>query len=73
MDDAEDLYALLQVHAKASPEVIKKAYHALMQKNHPDRGGDVKLAQKLNHAYEVLNDPARRQRYDLLRGLPIPV
>ncbi|PIQ26090.1 hypothetical protein COW36_02185 [bacterium (Candidatus Blackallbacteria) CG17_big_fil_post_rev_8_21_14_2_50_48_46] len=68
MDDAEDLYALLQVHAKASPEVIKKAYYTLMQKNHPDRGGDLQLAQRINHAYDILNDPERRKRYDLWRA-----
>jgi curved DNA-binding protein CbpA len=65
MDDAEDLYALLQVHAKASPEVIKKAYHTLMQKNHPDRGGDLKLAQRINRAYDILIDSNNRKRYDL--------
>lgn len=68
MDEAEDLYALLQVHVKASPEVIKKAYHALMQKNHPDRGGDLQLAQRINQAYEILMDPERRRRYDLWRA-----
>lgn len=68
MDDAEDLYALLQVHAKASPEVIKKAYYTLMQKNHPDRGGDLQLAQRINHAYDILIDPERRRRYDLWRA-----
>lgn len=67
MDDAEDLYALLQVHAKASPEVIKKAYHTLMQKNHPDRGGNLQLAQRINHAYDILIDGDKRKRYDLWR------
>lgn len=62
--DGDDLYALLEVHPKASPEVIKKAYHTLMQKNHPDRGGDVQVAQRINQAYDVLIDRDARQRYD---------
>jgi len=64
LEDGEDLYALLQVHPKASREVIKKAYHALMQKNHPDRGGDLTLAKQLNLAYDILIDDAKRQHYD---------
>lgn len=64
MTSEADLYALLQVHPKASPEVIKKAYHALMQKNHPDRGGDLALAKQLNMAYDILIDDHKRQRYD---------
>lgn len=63
-DDGQDLYALLQVHSKASSEVIKKAYYILMQKNHPDRGGDLKLAQQINIAYDILIDEKKRQRYD---------
>ena len=47
MDTQEDLYALLQVHPKATSDVIKKAYRALMLKNHPDKGGDEQLAQRL--------------------------
>ena len=63
-EDGEDLYALLEVHPKASPEVIKKAYHALMQKNHPDRGGDLLMAKRINQAYDILIDEQKRLRYD---------
>ncbi len=63
-DNSEDYYALLQVHPRASFEVIKKAYHILMQKNHPDRGGDLRLAQHINRAYDVLIDAQKRQHYD---------
>lgn len=66
-DDGQDLYALLQVHPKASPEVIKKAYYTLMQKNHPDRGGDLQLAKQINQAYDILIDTAKRERYDQQR------
>lgn len=63
-EDGEDLYAILEVHPKASPEVIKKAYHTLMQKNHPDRGGDLALAKRINQAYDILIDDGKRARYD---------
>lgn len=63
-DDGQDLYAILQVHAKASSEVIKKAYYTLMQKNHPDRGGDLRLAKQINIAYDILIDDNKRLRYD---------
>jgi len=63
-DDGQDLYAVLQVHSKASSEVIKKAYYILMQKNHPDRGGDIRLAKQINMAYDILIDEKKRQRYD---------
>lgn len=66
-DDGDDYYAILQVHPKASAEVIKKAYHTLMQKNHPDRGGDLQVAQRINQAYDTLIDSRKRSKYDQLR------
>lgn len=62
--DAVDLYALLQVHPTATAEVIKKAYHVLMQKHHPDRGGDLQQAQRINQAYDILIDTQKRAYYD---------
>ena len=62
--DAVDLYALLQVHPTATVEVIKKAYHVLMQKHHPDRGGDLQQAQRINLAYDILIDTRKRADYD---------
>ena len=64
MTQSEDLYAVLQVHPTASAEVIKKAYHLLMQQNHPDRGGDLQAAQRINQAYDVLINTQKRARYD---------
>jgi hypothetical protein len=61
-------YEILEVHAKASPEVIKAAYKSLMQHYHPDRNpGDAQAAQRatlIRQAYEVLSDPERRTAYD---------
>jgi len=62
-----DYYATLQVDPGADPEVIEVAYRRLARKWHPDTNADPQAGarmQELNEAYEVLGDPARRQRYD---------
>ncbi len=61
-----DYYELLQVHPRASPEMIKKAYRTLMGEMgaHPDLGGDEERAKLLNEAYAVLGDPDLRRAYD---------
>lgn len=63
-----DYYEVLQVHPKADPEVIEKAYKTLIAKHHPDKGGDTKFCQLLNAAHEVLCDPGRRAAYDARRA-----
>lgn len=67
--DMTDYYELLQVHPKASPEIIKKAYRTLLleMNNHPDHGGTTKRASDLNEAYATLSDPDRRRDYDRSR------
>ncbi len=58
-------YEIIQVSPDASAEVVAAAYKARMKKNHPDVGGDPEEATRLNEAYEVISDPARRAQYDL--------
>ncbi len=65
----KDYYEILQVHPKASLEVIKKAYITLAKKYHPDTTElDTAKAQQmmkdLNEAYAVLSDVSRRADYD---------
>lgn len=38
------------------PAGLKSAYRKLMMQHHPDRGGDVAVAQELSSAYDVLKD-----------------
>jgi len=67
-------YDRLQVHPRASQEVIKAAYRALMMEIHPDHNKSKRAdskAQNLNEAYEVLSDVDKRKRYD--RELESPV
>lgn len=59
-----DYYSILGVPKTASQEEIKKAYRKLAMKHHPDRGGDSEMSARINEAYNVLGDPAKRQQYD---------
>lgn len=72
-----DYYEILQVHPRAAPEMVKKAYRTLMGEMgaHPDLGGDEDRAKLINEAYTVLGDPAVRRAYDQARvaqGFPGP-
>jgi hypothetical protein len=67
MRTSNSLYTLLQVLPTADPAVIEAAYKALMKKHHPDlHGGEdaERRAAEINHAFNVLRDPERREAYD---------
>ena len=63
-----DYYEILGVSKSADEREVKKAYRKLAMKYHPDRNeGDAEAEVKFKEAaeaYEVLSDPAKRQRYD---------
>lgn len=71
-----DYYEILEVHHKASQEVIEKAYKTLATKYHPDKQprdrrswAETKMKQ-INEAYFHLRDPQKRREYDGKRGYP---
>lgn len=59
-----DYYEVLGLNKDASDDEIKKAFRRIAIEHHPDRGGDETKFKEANEAYEVLKDPAKRQRYD---------
>ena len=63
-----DLYDVLGVDRKASPEEIKKAYRKLARRYHPDRNpGDTSSEERfkqISAAYDVLGDAEKRKQYD---------
>ena len=72
-----DFYQILQVAPDASREEIRAAYLRLVQESHPDRRvADQQTAdaaaesqfKRIQEAYEVLHDSARRAEYDRTRA-----
>lgn len=64
-----DYYAILGLTRTASAQDIKKAYHQLALKYHPDKNTDnrefaEKKFKEVSEAYDVLSDPKKKDVYD---------
>lgn len=69
----EDYYEILGVPKDASERQIKKAFHKLAMKYHPDKNKSPDAEAKFREiaeAYETLSDAKRRQEYDQMRSSP---
>ncbi|GAB6841770.1 DnaJ-class molecular chaperone [Methylorubrum rhodinum] len=65
---SDDPYAILGVERDASPEQIRKTYRKLARKLHPDLNpGNTEAEEQfknVSRAYDLLNDPEKRARFD---------
>ncbi len=63
-----DYYDILGVSKSATGDELKKAYRKMALKYHPDKNPDDKESEEkfkeAAEAYEVLNDPQKKSRYD---------
>jgi len=65
----QDYYSTLGVERTASQEEIRKAYRKLARKYHPDINKEPDAEEnfkRVTEAYEVLEDPEKRKKYDTL-------
>jgi curved DNA-binding protein CbpA len=63
-----DYYEVLQISPNAEPETVHRVYRLLAQRFHPDNqdtGSEARF-RELTEAYEVLSDPERRAKYDVV-------
>lgn len=63
----KDFYKVLDVSPDSNEDEIKKAYRKLALKFHPDKNSDAEAEDRFKEiaeAYEILNDPKKRNIYD---------
>lgn len=62
---SKDYYKTLGIDKGASKDEVKKAFHKLAMKHHPDKnGGDDTKFKEINEAYQTLSDDTKRAQYD---------
>ncbi len=65
MSAKRDYYELLGVQKNSTKEDIKKAFHKLAHKFHPDKKeGDADKFKEVSEAYSILSDDKKRAEYD---------
>lgn len=68
-----DPYSVLHIRRDAGRAEVARAYRTLAKRHHPDLpGGGAEAMVKLNWAWHVLSDPARRAAWDAAHGGPLP-
>jgi len=62
---AKNYYDILGVDKKANKDEVKKAFHKLAHRYHPDKKeGDATKFKEISEAYSILSDDKKRAEYD---------
>ena len=60
----KNLYEELGLKNNATKSEIKSSYRALVKQHHPDAGGKKERFLAIQNAWETLNDPIKKEKYD---------
>ena len=60
----KNLYDELGVKRNATRSEIKSSYRSLVKQHHPDKGGEKERFLAIQNAWETLNDPIKKEKYD---------
>ncbi len=60
----KNFYKELGLKQSATKEEIKSSYRSLVKKHHPDTGGEKDKFLAIQLAWETLNDPIKKAKYD---------
>jgi len=60
----KNLYEELGLKKNATRSEIKSSYRSLVKQHHPDKGGEKERFLAIQNAWETLNDPIKKEKYD---------
>ena len=60
----KNFYKELGLETNATKSEIKSSYRSLVKKHHPDTGGEKERFLAIQIAWETLNDPIKKEKYD---------
>jgi len=60
----KNLYEELGLKKNATKSEIKSSYRSLVKQHHPDTGGEKERFLAIQNAWETLNDPVKKEKYD---------
>ncbi|MBO8203688.1 J domain-containing protein [Prochlorococcus marinus] len=60
----KNFYEELGLERNATKSEIKSSYRSLVKQHHPDAGGEKERFLAIQNAWETLNDPVKKEKYD---------
>ena len=60
----KNFYEELGLKKNATKNEIKSSYRSLVKQHHPDAGGEKERFLAIQNAWETLNDPIKKEKYD---------